>query len=86
MPRYTFLDKNTNEQFDIEMPYDSLNNYINNNPHLEQVFSMNIVDPVGAGVTQPPVDFQKFVIGKVKKVAGADPSKLERRWHIPKEV
>ena len=47
---------------------------------------MNLVDPVGIGVTKPPSDFQKYVLGKVAKVPGADKAKLEKRWHIPKEI
>ena len=68
------------------MPYNELEKFLNHNPNMEQVFQMNVVDAVRAGISKPPSDFMKNVIGKVKTVPGADANKLEKRWKIPKEI
>jgi hypothetical protein len=48
---------------------------------------MNLVDPVGIGVSKPPADFQKYVLGKVKAAApGANKDVFEKRWQIAKEI
>ena len=86
MPRYTFVDKKTNKCVDLIMPFDELEKFLNHNPDMEQVFKMNIVDPVTAGVTKPPADFQKYVLNKVKEVPGARKDLIEKRWAISKEV
>lgn len=86
-PVYTFENTNTGEEYDLTMSYNELDQYLKDNPHLNQVFRMNIVDPVGIGVTKPPSDFTKYVIGKVKETApGAHTPALEKRWTIPREV
>ena len=86
MPVYTFEDKDTQEQFEITMLYDDLETFLKDKPQLNQVFKMNIVDPVGIGVSKPPVDFQKYVLNKVKHVPGAQTDVIEKRWQIAKEV
>jgi hypothetical protein len=47
------------------MTYDQLKAFLEANPKFNQTFRMNVVDPVGIGVTKPPSDFQKYVLGKV---------------------
>jgi hypothetical protein len=86
MPVYTFEDKETEEQFDLTMSYDELEGFLKDNPTLFQVFKMNLVDPVGIGVTKPPADFQKYVLNKVKHVPGANKDTIEKRWQIAKEI
>lgn len=86
MPRYAFEDSETGEQFEMDMSYDELQPFLNTYPNLQQIFKINIADSVNIGVTRPPVDFQKYVLNKVKATAGADHSKIEKRWTIPKEV
>lgn len=84
---YSFIDTETEEEFEVEMTYDQLKAFLEANPKLNQTFRMNIVDPVGAGISKPPSDFQKYILGKVKeKAPGANKAALEKRWHIPKEV
>ena len=84
---YSFIDTETEEEFEVEMSYDQLKAFLEANPKLNQTFRMNIVDPVGAGISKPPSDFQKYILGKVKeKAPGANKAALEKRWHIPKEV
>lgn len=86
MPIYTFESKETGEQYDMSLTYDEMIKYLEDHPDINQVFKMNLVDPVGIGVTKPPSDFQKYVIGKVKEAPGAHNPAIEKRWHIPKEV
>jgi hypothetical protein len=86
MPVYSFEDTETSEEFELTMSYEELKQFLEDNPKVNQTFRMNLVDPVGIGVTKPPSDFQKYVLGKVAKVPGADKAKLEKRWHIPKEI
>lgn len=86
MPLYTFLNTETGEEFTERMPYDDLEKYLKDNPKYEQIFQVNVVDSVRAGITQPPRDFQKYVLNKVKEVPGAKKSAIEKRWSIPKEI
>ena len=84
---YSFEDTETGEEFELSMTYDQLKEFLVDFPNLNQTFRMNVVDPVGIGVTKPPSDFQKYVLGRIKdKVPGANKSVMEKRWHIPKEI
>ena len=83
---YSFEDKETQEQFELNMSYDELLVFLEENKNVHQIFRMNIVDPVGIGVSKPPSDFQKYVLGKVKTVPGAESSQIEKRWQIAKEI
>lgn len=86
MPVYSFEDQETDEEFELQMSYEELKQFLVDNPQVNQTFRMNIVDPVGIGITKPPSDFQKYVLNKVKQVPGADKGRIEKRWHIPKEI
>jgi NH3-dependent NAD+ synthetase len=86
MPVYSFEDTETSEEFELTMSYEELKQFLEDNPKVNQTFRMNIVDPVGIGVTKPPADFQKYVLNKVKSVPGANKSEIEKRWHIRKEI
>jgi hypothetical protein len=87
MPVYTFENNKTNEEFDLTLSYEEMLKFIEDNPHVNQVFRMNIVDPVGAGITKPPSDFSKYVLGKVKATApGVNKAAIEKRWQIPREI
>lgn len=86
MPVYSFEHSETGEEFSLTMSYDELQQYLADNPKVNQTFRMNIVDPVGIGVSKPPSDFSKFVLGKVKQIPGAKNDAIEKRWSIPKEV
>ena len=68
------------------MSYDELISYLNEHPELNQVFRMNVVDPVGIGVSKPPSDFQKYVLGKVKEANPHADAVASKRWNIPREV
>jgi hypothetical protein len=86
MPVYTFKNTETEEEFDLTMSFDELVEFLQNNNNVHQVFKMNIVDPVGIGVTKPPSDFQKYVLGRAKNMPGAQKDVVEKRWQIAKEV
>lgn len=82
---YSFIDTETEEEFELEMTYDQLKAFLEANPRFNQTFRMNIVDPVGIGVTKPPSDFQKYVLGKVAAAPGAEKSAINRRWGHKRE-
>lgn len=82
---YSFIDTETDEEFELEMTYDQLKVFLEFNPRFNQTFRMNIVDPVGIGVTKPPSDFQKYVLGKVAAAPGAQTSAIDRRWSRKRE-
>lgn len=84
--RYSFEDKETQEQFELDMSYDELLLFLENNKDVHQIFRMNVVDPVGIGISKPPSDFQKYVLGKVKQMPGAQKDVIEKRWQIAKEI
>ena len=87
MPNYSFENKKTGEVTTVTMKIAGLDEYKKNNPDLEQLLTVpQFVDPVTIGVTRPPSDFQKYVLGKVKQVPGADKNKIEKRWQIAKEI
>jgi hypothetical protein len=82
---YSFENQDTGEEFELEMTYDQLKVFLTKNPQVNQTFRMNVVDPVGIGVTKPPQDFSKHVLGRIKEnhpLGGA----IERRYTIPKEI
>lgn len=84
---YSFEDTETGEEFELEMSYDQLQEFLKAHPALNQTFRMNIGDPIRMGVQKPPADFQKYVLGRVKEAApGANKAAIERRYSIPKEV
>lgn len=86
MPNYSYRNKSTNEEFTVSMSISEMEKYEASNPDLERIYTgMNIVDPVGIGVTRPPEDFAKFVLGKVK-AANPHTNIGKRRWDIPKEI
>lgn len=82
---YSFHDTETDEEFELQMSYDDLKQFLVDNPKVNQTFRMNIVDPIGIGVTKPPSDFQKYVLGRIKEAHPLGKS-IERRHTIPKEV
>lgn len=86
MPQYTFENTETNETFDMSMSYDDMIQYLKDNPNVNQVFKMNLVDPVGIGVSKPPSDFQRHVLGKIKAANPHADAVASKRWGIPREI
>lgn len=85
MPVYSFEDTETNEEFELQMSYDELKEFLASNPKVNQTFRMNVVDPMGIGITKPPSDFQKYVLGKVANAPGAQSNAINRRWGHKRE-
>lgn len=66
---YTFENINTGEETIVEMRMAELDEFKKNHPELRQIITLAtpLVDPVLLGVTKPPQDFQREVLGNIKK-------------------
>ena len=85
-PNYTFRNKKTGKTFIETMKMAEREDYLKKNPDIEQVIgTMNVVDSVLIGVTKPPVDFQKNVIGRIRETAPLNNMNYSR-YSIPKEI
>jgi hypothetical protein len=84
---YSFRDKTTGEEFDLEMKMAEREPFLKKHKNLEQILTkMNIGDAwLLEGVMKPPADFSKFVLGRMKdKIPG---QQIEKgRWHVAKEI
>ena len=60
MPTYTFLNKETDEEFDILMSIAERDQYVQDNPHLTQVLrkAPSIGDPIRLGKRKPDDGFR----------------------------
>ena len=86
MPTYLFRNLETDEITEEFMAIKDLDGYIATNPHLQQVpTAPAIVDPVNIGVTKPPSDFQKNILGRIKAAVPEASAVANRRWGIPRE-
>jgi hypothetical protein len=85
MPIYTFENTKTGEEFELEMKIAEKDVYLKKNKNIIQTIThMNIGDSVRMGITKPPSDFSKYILGRIKdKVPGA--TAIERRHNIPRE-
>lgn len=87
MPNYTFRNKNTGEEMTVQMTMAEHDTYLNDKPDWEQIIqSAVVVDPVNIGVTKPPSDFMKYVLGRVQEKTPGASAVANKRWHIPKEI
>jgi len=84
VPTYNFRQKETGEVIEKVMKFSERDEWIAANPDYEQVHIQmpNIGDPIRLGITKPPSDFQKHIIGKVASMHGAD---VQSKFGIPKE-
>lgn len=86
MPTYTYRDKRNGDILDCSMSISEMEKFEEENPNYERVYvPVGIVDPVGIGVTRPPSDFSKYVLGKVK-AANPHTQIGKRRWAVDKEI
>lgn len=86
MPTYQFRHKESNEQIEVFMKMSEKDQWLIDHPEYESVLTQAplIGDPIRMGVTKPPSDFMKYVIGGVKdKIHGSQIR--EDRFSIPKE-
>ena len=87
MPNYTYKNKVTGEQITVNMTMAEHDTYLDDKPDWEQMIIVaNFVDPVSIGVTKPPADFQKYVLGRVKAAVPEANAVASKRWDIPKEI
>ena len=87
MPNYTYRNKITNEEMTVQMTMAEHDTYLNDKPDWEQIIqSAVVVDPVNIGVTKPPSDFMKYVLGRVQEKTPGASAVANKRWHIPKEI
>jgi hypothetical protein len=86
MPNYTFRNKKTDETITVNMTMTEHETYLDDKPDWEQmILAANFVDPVSIGITKPPSDFQKYVLGRVKASVPQAEAVASKRWDIPKE-
>ena len=87
MPIYEFENTKTGEIFTEMMSIADMEKYVKKNKHIKQTIgNMTLADPVRIGVTKPPSDFQKYVLGRIKEKNPGATAVASRRWHIPKEL
>lgn len=87
MPNYTYKNKVTGEQVTVNMTMAEHDTYLDDKPDWEQMILVaNFVDPVSIGVTKPPADFQKYVLGRIKSAVPEASAVANKRWDIPKEI
>lgn len=87
MPNYTYKNKVTGEEITVNMTMAEHDTYLDDKPDWEQmILAANFVDPVSIGVTKPPADFQKYILGRVKSAVPHADAVASKRWDIPKEI
>lgn len=71
MPTYSFINKETGEEFDIMMSMSELDSYKVNNPQLEQTIKSApaLADPTRLGIRKPDSGFRD-VLKRIKKASG----------------
>lgn len=73
MPRYTFYNKVTEEEFTINLPSDDLDEYLATNTDLEwRPQSFAVVDPMRMGRIKPPEAFNDRLKEIKKKHRGSN--------------
>ena len=67
MPIYSIRDNTTNEEFEVTMKFSELENYLKDNPHLQQIFNRfpGLGDSVRLGIRKPDDGFRD-VLRKAK--------------------
>ena len=93
MPTYQFLNKNTGDIEEHRMSYTVLDEFKDNNPHLERYFSPENLPQFGdgirmsvPGVGQPDARFEREIIGRIKEkvpgntLAKSHKTKTPREW------
>lgn len=86
MPNYTYRNKNTEEEITVQMTMAEHEIYLEDKPDWEQVIkAATLVDPMGLGISKPPSDFQKYVLGRIKNSVPQADAVASKRWGIPRE-
>jgi len=87
MPNYSYRIVETGQTIELTMSISEMEEFEKKYPKLyERIYhSVNVVDPAGIGVSKPPEDFSKHVLGRIK--AGNHGSEIGNgRWKIPREL
>lgn len=87
MPTYDFLNEETGKIFTEFMSIEEKEIFLKKNKHIKQQLSFPFIgDSVRQGITKPPADFQKHVLGRVQeKVGKKNATGMNRRYTIPRE-
>lgn len=93
MPSYDFLNKDTGEVETHMMSYTKLDEFKQNNPHLERHFSPSSLPGFGDGMRmnvpgagKADSTFEKYVINRIKEtvpgntLAKSHKTKISREW------
>ena len=72
MPLYSLLDKNTGEETEVSMKIAELEEFLKENPHVEQIFTHGLFygDPVLQGTVRPPQDYKDLLKHMKGKMPG----------------
>jgi hypothetical protein len=77
MPTYTFLNKETNEEFTDMMSISAMEEFLKNNSHITQVIGAPaIADPTRLGMRKPDSGFRDLL----KKVKSAHRGSTVNTW------
>jgi hypothetical protein len=92
MPTYTFMNKNTNEIEEHRMSYTVLDQFKQDNPHLElNIFAENYpVYSDGSRLSTPGMGkadstFEKYVINRIKESVPGNTLKAGHKTKAPRE-
>lgn len=87
MPTYDFLNEKTGLVFTEVMTIAEKETYLEKNKHIKQQLAFPFIgDSVRQGVTKPPADFQKHVLGRIQDKVGKKQAKgMNKNFQIPRE-
>lgn len=84
---YSFRNKETGEEVEMQFSIAEKEEFQKKNPHMEQLITkVNIVDPMGIGIMKPPSDFMKGVVGRMQKAIPGNTIGRYSRFKVPKEI
>ena len=92
MPTYQFLNTNTDEIEEHTMRIAELDEFKENNPHLERYFSVEGLAGLGdglrmsvPGIGQPDARFEREIIGRIKERVPHNTVKRGHKTKMPRE-
>lgn len=87
MPTYSYMNKKTKKQVDLQMTISEMEKFEKKNKHMKRIYTnIRVADPVNIGVSKPSNDFQKHVLGRIKSAVPGASAIGNKRWNIPKEI
>ena len=92
MPTYQFRNRQTNEIEEHKMSWTLLQDFKENNPHLEQYHSVESLPIFGdgmrmsvPGVGQPDARFEREIIGRIKEKVPGNTLAKNHKTKMPRE-